>query len=240
LPAPFEGWTEQKLVTIGGRVLGGLPGLNPMWLIASIFYMGDRHLRSESGDFDREAVRKSVEDAVSIADKYGLVFALDVIFPSAESVDKILPFMAEFDIPLFLDSPDPNARAKSYRLAGELGLQDRVVANGIYVDSSDEELKALSESGIKTAVVMAFDPRNPYESMPPENRIRILEEKLIPMARSAGVENIIVDAIVIDPASIALSAETILLVKKRYGFQQAVRQLMLLGLFLRRLWVLRV
>jgi tetrahydromethanopterin S-methyltransferase subunit H len=217
LPAPFEGWAEQKTVTIAGRTLGGLPGVNPMWLVASIFYMGDKHLKSEAGDFDREAVRKSVEDAVSIADRYGLVFALDVIFPSLESVEKILPFMAEFNIPLFLDSPDPQARARSYLMARELGLQDKVIANGIYVDSSGEELKALRESGIKTAVVMAFDPRNPYESMPPESRIRLLEEKLLPMAREAGVENVVVDAIVIDPASIAISAETIMLVKKRYG-----------------------
>lgn len=213
----YHDWVEQREVRIGRYVIGGLPGKNPLWLVASIFYMGDKLLKNEKGDFDREAAKESIDNAVSLAGEHGLVFGLDVIFPSVESVEKIMPFVAEFDIPLFLDSPDPAGRARSYLMARELGLEDRVIANGIYVDSTREEIEALEESGIKTAVLMAFDPRNPYESMPAEKRLSLLEEKLLRIAKEAGIENPIVDAIVIDPASIAISAETINMVKRRHG-----------------------
>lgn len=214
----YDGWAEQREVRVGRYVIGGLPGKNPLWLVASVFYLGDKLLRSERGDFDRGAARENIESAISLANDHGLVFGLDVVFPSAESVDKILPFVAEFDVPLFLDSPEPEARAKSYLLATELGVAERSIANGLYVDSTSEELEALRESRVRTAVLMAFDPRNPYESMHPEKRVGLLEERLLPLAQRASVENVIVDAIVIDPASIAISAEAVALIKKRYGF----------------------
>jgi tetrahydromethanopterin S-methyltransferase subunit H len=213
----YKGFTEQFKYNIGGHVIGGLPGENPLWLIASIFYLGDKLLLSERGDFDKAEASRRIEEAIGIADKYGLVFGLDVVFPSMESVEKILPFVSEYNIPLFLDSPDPLVRAKSYLVARELGITDRSIANGIFIDSPEEEVNALRDSGIKTSVIMALDPRKPLETLYPENRVKLLD-KLLGIAKRAGVENILVDAIVIDPASIAFSAETIFLVKKKYGY----------------------
>lgn len=65
---------------------------------------------------------------------------------------------------------------------------------------------------------MAFDPRNPLESIKPLKRLKLLEEKLLPVARKVGVEQALVDAVVIDPASIAFSAEAIYSTKKKFGF----------------------
>ncbi|MET1160082.1 MAG: tetrahydromethanopterin S-methyltransferase subunit H [Thermoprotei archaeon] len=217
LPLVYQGFSEQRRYRIGQYIIGGLPGENPVWLVGSIFYLGDKLLLSEKGEFDRLGASEKIEEASNIAEEYGVVFGLDVVFPSSESVDKILPFVAEYDIPLFLDSPDPLVRAKSYRLAREIGVNDRSIANGVFIDSPYEEIEALRDSGIKTTVVMLFDPRKPAETLYPENRIKLLD-KLLELARKAGIENIIVDAIVIDPASIAFSAETVYLVKKNYGY----------------------
>ncbi len=214
----YEGFNTQKKYRIGKYVIGGLPGETPLWLIGSMFYMGDKVLIDERGVFDRVKARERLEDAISIASEHGVVFGLDAVFPTVESVEAIMPFIAEYDIPIFLDSPDPLARAKAYTMSRELGVSDRVIANGLFIDSPKEEVEALRDSGIETTVLMAFDPRNPYYSMKPENRLKLLEEKLLSLAREAGVKNIIVDAIVIDPASIAFSAETIYMVKKKYGY----------------------
>ncbi len=209
----------QKKYVIGKHVIGGEPGENPTWLVGSLFYMGDKALLDEKGVIDKGLVEKRINEALSIADEYGLVFAVDLVFPSVESVEPILDYMAGFDdLVLFLDSPDPEARARSYLLAREKGLLDRVVGNGLYTDSPGGELEAIKESGLQYIVAMAFDPRNPAGSISPESRIRLLEEVLIPKAMEVGVENILVDAIVIDPASIALSAETIRLVKEKHGY----------------------
>jgi len=53
--------------------------------------------------------------------------------------------------------------------------------------------------------------------MKAEERVRILEESLIPLARRAGLENVLADAVVLDPASIAISAEAIYMFKKKLG-----------------------
>lgn len=100
---------KQVVVKVGKLKIGGLPGSNPTLLIGSIFYHNNKLLLDESsGRIDKDASKKVIEDAMTLAEEYGLSFALDVVFPSIESIETILPFVAEFDeLVLFLDSPDP-------------------------------------------------------------------------------------------------------------------------------------
>lgn len=214
----YSRWVDQRIMRIDRWELGGLPGQNPAWLVGSIFYHGDKLLENERGGFKRGEAREKIEEALSVVAEKGLVLALDVVFPSVESVEPIMEFIAEYDVPLFLDSPDPEARMKSYRVARELGVAGRSIANGLYTDSPPEEPRVVAENKLAGVVLMTFDPRNAAGSMDPESRLKILEERLLPMARGARLENIIVDAVVIDPASIALSAETIHMVKEKHGY----------------------
>ncbi|MCD6301694.1 MAG: tetrahydromethanopterin S-methyltransferase subunit H [Staphylothermus sp.] len=214
----YDTWSGQAKIKIGNYIIGGYPGENPTWLIGSIFYLGDKILLNERGDFDKQQARKKIEEAINIANEHGLVFGLDVVFPSIESVENIMSFISEYDIPLFLDSPDPTIRAKSYIVAKTLGIEKKIIANGLYIDSPEEEIEALRSSGIETAVLMAFNPKDPLRSIEPQNRLSLINEKLLPLAERAGVKNVLVDVIVIDPASIGLSGETIYLVKKLHGF----------------------
>lgn len=211
---------NQKTVKIGNITIGGIPGDNPVLLVGSLFYHGDKLLIDKSkGIIDKEKVRKQLADARILAEEYGTYFAVDLILPSAESVDNIMSFITEFeDLVLFLDSPDPDARVRAYSLAKEYGIASKVVANGIYTNTTERELEALRDATISAAVLLAFDPANPYQSMMPSNRLRVLEEKLFPLAKKAGIKNILVDAVVLDPASIGISASTIRLVKDKYGF----------------------
>ncbi len=215
---PYAGWVEQIEFEIGGVKIGGLPGKNPAFLVGSIFYHGDKLLYSKEGDFDKVKAKIIIEETIDIVQHYGLSLGIDVVFPSKEAVGKILPFMAEQEAVLLLDAPDPEIRMHAYMMANELGIQDKTIANGIYPDSSEDELKALADSGIKAAVLLAFDPRNPLQSIDPHEKIRLLEEKLFKMAEEAGIEKLLIDAVVLDPASIGLSAEAIYIIKQRYGY----------------------
>lgn len=202
---------------VGRYCIGGLQGECPTWLISTIFYQGDRTLLSPEGDFDKELLKSKLDEAISVVTEYKLVLGVDVVLPSIESVKRILPFLAEFSVPIFLDSVDPKVRAYSYRVARELGLIEYAIANGLYVNSSGEEIEALRDTGLGKAVLIAFDPRNPQESLDWNKRKALLEEKLFPLAREANVELSLVDFVTIDPGSIAICGEAIERFKSLYS-----------------------
>ncbi len=210
---------EQAIIELFGKVkVGGYPGINPTLIVPSIFYREDKLLLNvDDGIIDKKSATEQIEAATNMAREHGLQMAIDVMFMTAKSVDSILPFISEFDLPLIIDSPDAYVRIRAYEKAKELGISDKCVANGIYVNTSTEELRAIRESGIQSAILIAFDPANPAASMSPESRITVLKDKLLPLAEEAGVRNILVDTAVLDLASIVLSAEAIYYVKKEFG-----------------------
>ncbi|MEM4481399.1 MAG: tetrahydromethanopterin S-methyltransferase subunit H [Desulfurococcaceae archaeon] len=201
---------------VGKYCIGGLHGECPTWIVPTIFYHGDKTLLSAKGDFDRETLKQKIEEAISITTEYKLVLGLDVVLPSIESIERVLPFLAEFNIPIFLDSADPMIRAESYKVSRDLGLTEYAIANGLYVDSPVDEIEALRESRLGKAVLIAFNPRNPYESLDWVNRVSLLDEKLLPLARESGIELRFVDFVAIDPGSIAICGEAIEKFKSLY------------------------
>lgn len=216
LPALYSGWTSQREVVLPGNiVLGGFPGEKPLLMIGSVFYMGDKCLTDDS--VSRECVEDKYTRALEAADKYGLIVGVDLIIPDKSFAEKIVDIMDLFRPPVFLDVPDEDARPIAYRLVEEKGLGSRVVANGIDPYMDEELLGLIRGAGIDSAVLLLFDPKNPTSSLKPGDRLSLLEEKLVPVAIRHGFKNILVDAIVLDPASIALSGETIYLVKKKHG-----------------------
>ena len=213
---PYSGWTKQFVVELPGSVhLGGVPGGKPLLMIGSLFYMGDKCLGENS--IDRPCVEEAYNRARTAADRYGLELGVDLIIPDKALVEQVLDTIDLLEPPIFLDIPDEKARPQAYRLIGEKGLGSLIVANGIDPYTSREELNLIREAGIASAILLLFDPRNPTGSLKPHDRLKLLTEKLKPMAREAGFKNLLADAIVLDPASIALSGETIYLVKKHVG-----------------------
>lgn len=201
---------------VGDYCIGGVLGECPTWLIPTILYHGDKLLLSPKGEFDKKTLADKIQEALTIVSEYKLVLALDVVIPSVDSAQKILSFIGDYKIPILIESPDPQVRAHSYKIASEIGIVDYVIANGIYVDTTDEELRALRESNLKKAVLIVFDPRNPYESLSDEKRSKMLEELLIPIAKLAGVELMLLDFVVLDPGSIAICGEAIRKFKSKY------------------------
>lgn len=201
---------------VGKYQVGGLVGESPTWIIATIFYHGDKYLLSPKGDFDKNVLSAKLQETISLTSEYKLVLGIDVVIPSIEAVYNILSFLGEFHTPIFISSLSSEIRAKSYLAASELGLGEYAIANGLYIYSSQEELEALRESKLRKAVTIAFDPKDPYKYIQPENRIKLLEEKLIPLAKKVGVELFFVDFVVLDPGSIAICGEAIRLFKSKY------------------------
>lgn len=188
----------------------------PALMVASIFYKGDLRVRDHGrGLFDREEQRRVVERDLDASRELRIPYALDVIIPSPEAAEPYLRFASEFGVPILIDGLDPAARIRAYRKAKELGIEGISLANAIYKDTGEEELSAIRESGIRSAVLVAFDTRDALRSIKKEEKLRILEEELIPRAERAGVEEFLVDVVVLDPASIPSAAESIGFLKER-------------------------
>ena len=211
-------WKKYQVIfEVGGCQIGGFPGINPPLLVATVFSLGDKYLVDKKGVVREDELRRDVREAIDIAYEHGLRFGLDVVIPSPESANKLISLTSEFEVPLFIDSPDVKARIHAYRVVRELGLSSLTIANGLYKGMKPEEVEAIRESGIKVAVAMAFDPANPTRTLDPQSRLELVKKELLPLARQAGVEHLLIDAVVLDPASIILSAETIFLVKQKLG-----------------------
>ncbi len=196
--------------------MGGRLGENPPLMIGSIFYRGDRRVRDhERGIFDEEGEERLIKSDLELARELNFPYALDVIITSREAARPYLKFASRFDVPILVDGIDPEVRAHAYRMVGELGLSDLAIANAIYPDSTEEELDAIRSSGIRKAVLVAFDPKNALESLKPEVKLSLLEEELIPRAEEAGIEEFLVDVVVLDPASLASVGESMTFLRSR-------------------------
>ena len=90
----------------------------------------------------------------------------------------------------------------------------RLVYNSIAEDLTEEELACLRECGVKSAVIMAFSTSTPK----PQSRVKLLQEKLLPAAERAGVENILVDPGVLDIPSVSWTALAIREIKDSLGY----------------------
>ncbi len=196
--------------------LGGKLGENPPLMIGSIFYRGDRRVKDyERGIFDEEAEKKLINMDIKAAQDLKFPYAIDVIIPSKEAAEPYLKFASQFNVPILVDGLTPEIRAHAYDIAAKIGISDLAVANAIYPDSTDDEIRMIKRSGIKVAVLVAFDPKNALASLDPEVKLSLLREKLIPKAEESGIEQALIDVVVLDPASLSSIAKSLSYLKER-------------------------
>lgn len=188
------------MVTIGGVTLGGRTGERPCVLIGSIFYDGHRIVQDASeGRFDQGKARELVEQQAELSRLTGHPVMLDVIGGTEKSLIAYLEFLADLtDVPLLVDSMSIPVRLAAIRHFAGSSLLPRLVYNSLDEHCTREELTALAAAGVKHAVLMAFS----NTALKPAAKLRLLREKLLPAARDAGIENLLVDPGVLDIASV--------------------------------------
>ncbi len=199
--------------------IGGY-GENPTLLIGSLFYHGDKKvLNSNEGIFDKRKTKSEIEQALQLCEKYGVPCAIDVVAATGKAMESYIPFIADvYDGVIFIDGVSTEARIKGYELVKELGLSKRVVANGISIGMSDEELNAIRESGVEAGVLLAYDPRDSSTILSPYEKLRIIREKLLYLAKRAGISKILIDSIILDVATITIAAASIRIIKNELGY----------------------
>ncbi len=206
----------QKVYRIGNVELGGQPGERPTVLIGSIFFGGHAIVHDrQKGLFDETKAKALLESEAAAADETGNPHIIDVVGDNGEAMIHYLEFVAAHcDAPLLVDSPSVPARLAAVRYFRGSEIMPRLIYNSIDEHCTEEELDALHECGVKSAIVLALSNR----AVRPADRLALLRDQLIPAAERAGVDNVLVDTGVLDIPSVGWAAEAIRLVKEELGY----------------------
>lgn len=206
---------EQKVITIGNVSIGGQPGENPNVCIGSVFYKGHAAVLDEKlGKFDKNIVENEINEFIDVCEKSSIPYIIDVVGSYVDSLYKKCVFIADLvDCPFLVDGTNDTSRIPVLTMLSENGLLNRAILNSIDENTTEEYIKKLKEIKTQSAVLLAFGSRY----ITPEKKLKLIRERLLPMAESAGIKNIIIDTAVLDLPSLSFTAETSFLVKKEFG-----------------------
>ena len=212
----FKFKKEQMTFEIAGVKIGGDIGENPTVMIGSIFYKGDKTVKDEkNGNIDQEAAKNLIAKAEEMSERTGLPAMLDVICTNPVSAENYLRFAAETtEMPLLIDAVSDEAAIKGLETAKDLGIIDRIILNSISPETKDPIYRKIKEVGLKSAIVLTYSVRAIISS---EERVRLLED-LIPKVKEAGIQNILVDTVVVDISTLGLACKAIYEIKDQFGY----------------------
>jgi tetrahydromethanopterin S-methyltransferase subunit H len=205
---------EQQRFEIGGTKVGGQPGVRPAVLIGTAFYHGHKvSTNADQGEFDREAAERAIREQDEFAEKTGNPCMLDVVGPTPLAMQRHLEFAAGVTkAPLLIDGTTTDVRLAGLKYVSEAGLADRVVYNSVQPEVSDEELRAIQDAGVTSAIVLTyylldFTAKGRVES------VRLL----LPRLEQAGIRKLLVDTCFLDLATYGQAAQAIYDIKDEFG-----------------------
>ncbi|HEY3313764.1 MAG TPA: tetrahydromethanopterin S-methyltransferase subunit H [Bacillota bacterium] len=201
-------------MTMGAMIKATEVPSGPPTMVGSLFFRGQKLVwDNDKGLFDARAARALLRREEDVAKACGLPRVIDVIGDTAEALRRHLEFVAEnCDDLMMLDSADRSARIQVVRQLKGSPLADRLIYNSIDERVSREELDVVQDSGLRRAVVLALGST----VIRPSERLKLLtggaddsQGGLIARLQSRGVDDVWVDAGVLDLPSIGWSALTL-------------------------------
>lgn len=210
----FKFEKEQKIFDIADVKVGGQPGQLPTVMIGSIFYYKDKIVKDEhTGTFDKEKAEELLKAEEEISAKTGNPRIVDVCAAWSQAFEKFIEFVASIiDGPFTIDGTTAEVRMAGAKYVKETGLSERAVYNSITPDIKETEISAIKEAKIKSAILLTFNSANPTIS----GRLDVID-KLMEVAKKAGIENMLIDTTVLDVPDPGPAGKTVYLVKERYG-----------------------
>jgi tetrahydromethanopterin S-methyltransferase subunit H len=205
---------EQKVFEISGVKIGGQPGELPTVMIGSIFYHRHKIVKdAKTGEFDEAVAEKLLEHERELSDKTGNPRMVDICCSWPEAFSKFIDFVSEkIEDPFIIDGATADVRIAGAKYIGEVGLSSRTIYNSITPHAKEEELLAIKEAEIKSAILLTLNTRNPTVI----GRLETLNELLM-LAKKAGIENVLVDTTVLDIPDPGPVSKAIYYVKEKYG-----------------------
>lgn len=210
----FKFTREQKVFDLSGIKIGGQPGQNPPFLIASMFHNKDRILADRNGNFDRQRAKELIKKQEELSASTGIPGMVAMVANTPEEAQIYIDFFLETtDMPFGIDMWVAEKRAKATEYISKLGVQNKFLYNSITPWDKDirGQVNKLKDLGIKHVVVQAFDDTD----QSPAGRLKSLESILSQGADS--FDTVIVDTSVMNLPATSFSLVANRLIKEKLG-----------------------
>ena len=205
---------KQKVYKISGIKIGGQPGENPPFLIASMFHNKDRILTDRKGNFDRKKAAELIKTQENLTASTGIPAMVAMVANTPEEAKIYIDFFLETtDMPFGIDMWVAEKREKATEYVSKLGVQDKFLYNSITPWDKDikGQISKLKDLGIKHVVVQAFDDTD----QSPAGRLKSLESILAQGADS--FDTVIVDTSVMNLPATSFSLIANRMIKEKLG-----------------------
>lgn len=203
--------------SVGKVRIGGEKSEIPSVLIASIFYMRHKIVKNEIlGTIDEIEAGRLIDNCQKLSDRYGVGLMLDVIASTEKALVNYIKFIKGIsDVPVLINSSNPEVRIEALKKLVDLGLHDGIVYNSINSFGTDKELECLASLPIDTAVVQAYsvklkNPNGPLKALLGDSKNLGIIEKV----RKTGIKKIMVDIPILDLSSIGLVSYSTKIIKE--------------------------
>ncbi len=198
---------------IGGYEIGGPQGQIPTCLIGSLFYAKQKiHIDDRAGTFNEDEAERLIKFQQEFSDKTGNPHMIDVVGSTPESLIKHIEFVASFtDEPLLFDGITSDTRINALKQLPNLGIKNPIVYNSITPDFKPEELTAIKEASIDTAILLTFNTKD-FTS-----RGRINAAKDLLNRTSQVITKPLIDTTVLDIPTLGMACQAINVIKNELG-----------------------
>jgi tetrahydromethanopterin S-methyltransferase subunit H len=158
----FKFKTPQKIFQVGKVRVGGQPGELPTVLIGTIFYIGHKIVEDqEKGVFDKAKAEELIKRQDEWSATTGNPCVVDVVCPSLEAARKYIDFVAGVtDAPIMIDVFKPEIKFEVLKYVREAGLSSRVIYNSIMPYPREDEIVALKESKVESAILLVYNVKD--------------------------------------------------------------------------------
>jgi tetrahydromethanopterin S-methyltransferase subunit H len=191
---------EQSVWDFNGTKLGGQPGEYPTVLAASIFY--NKHeivLDDKTGKIDKPKAEALWNRCQVLSDTTGVPHMIQIMAEYPEAFESYFTWFDSVDnkTAFLMDSSVPKALAHACKYATEVGLAHRAIYNSINGSILPENIEALKNSDVDSAIVLAFNPADPSvagrEKVLVAGGVAGQAKGMIPISEDCGITRPILD-----------------------------------------------
>ncbi|HJJ26916.1 MAG TPA: tetrahydromethanopterin S-methyltransferase subunit H [Methanocorpusculum sp.] len=197
----FKFEKEQQVFDFNGTKIGGQPGEYPRVMSPSIFY--NKHeivLNDKTGEIDKAKAEALWNRCQELTDITGNKFFLQILAEHGEAFESYFNWFDSIDnkTAFLMDSSAPEALVHATKYVTEVGLADRAIYNSINGSILPENIQALKESDVNSAIVLAFNPGDPTiagrEKALVDGGVAGQEKGMLQIAEECGITRPILDS----------------------------------------------
>ncbi|HJH30371.1 MAG TPA: tetrahydromethanopterin S-methyltransferase subunit H [Methanosarcinaceae archaeon] len=190
---------KQEVFEVGGVKIGGQPGEYPTVLIGTMFYNRHKIVTNEdTGEFDKGAADSLWNDMQEMGDITGNPYINQIVGETPEAIKKFIDWFVEVDdkTPFLIDSSAGDVRSAAADYVTEIGVAKRAIHNSINSSVHEDEIEAITRSGMDAAIVLAFNATDPSV----KGKLEILEvggtgqdKGMLEIAKECGITKPLID-----------------------------------------------